>query len=88
MDSLPSDKKIVQYTHQIYQNELDCDVIFILDQKPNIKRIFGHSFILKVKSSYFNVAFQCTDKNYELVKDCYQFSFPEYNFEIFDTILK
>ncbi|GBB99130.1 hypothetical protein RclHR1_03420013 [Rhizophagus clarus] len=85
MDSLPSDK---QYTDQIYQNELDCDVIFILDQKPNIKRMFGHSFILKVKSSYFNIAFQCTDKNYELVKNCYQFTFPEYSFEIFNTILK
>lgn len=88
MNSFSLDKKIVQYTDQIYQNKLDYDVIFILDQKPNVKRMFGHSFILKVKSFYFKTVFQCTNKNYELVKNCYQFTFPEYSFEIFDTILK
>ncbi|CAB4399858.1 unnamed protein product [Rhizophagus irregularis] len=88
MNSLPLNKKIVQYTDQIYQNKLDYDVIFILDQKPNVKKMFGHSFILKVRSFYFKTVFQCTNKNYELVKNCYQFTFPEYSFEIFDTILK
>ncbi|PKY19973.1 hypothetical protein RhiirB3_496370 [Rhizophagus irregularis] len=59
-----------------------------IDQKPNVKKMFGHSFILKVRSFYFKTVFQCTNKNYELVKNCYQFTFPEYSFEIFDTILK
>jgi hypothetical protein len=88
MDSLSSDNKIVRYTEQIYQNKLDYDVIFILDQKPNVKRMFGHSFILKIRSFYFNTAFQCTNKDYELAKNYYLFTFPEYSVEIFDTILK
>ena len=89
MSQLPSDKKFIHQISQIRQINIDYDVVFLINQKPNARRMIGHSIILSVRSYYFHTAFQRMDKiNKFDTTNRYQFQFPEYTFEVFDEILK
>ncbi|RIA91330.1 hypothetical protein C1645_767663 [Glomus cerebriforme] len=88
MPSLPSNKKFMQHISQIRKNNVDYDVVFIVGRKPDARRMIGHSFILNVRSYYFNTEIQRMDKCNKFDKNNkYQFKFPEYTFELMDQIL-
>ncbi|CAG8443505.1 15414_t:CDS:2, partial [Funneliformis mosseae] len=89
MIPLPSHQNFIQQISQIRRNNVNYDVIFIVNRKPNTKQMIGHSLILKVRSSYFQKEFQRIDECNKLdTTNCYQLKFPEYTFELFDIILE
>ncbi|CAI2163120.1 15365_t:CDS:2 [Funneliformis geosporum] len=89
MNPLPSHQNFIQQISQIRRNNINYDVIFIVNRKPNTKKMIGHSLILKVRSSYFQKEFRRMDEcNKFDTTNCYQLKFPEYTFELFDIILE